>query len=188
MENKVKPEILPRHKGQALSYLKLTDADLALVVNFGSSSLQVERLPNFLRDKNPEFVWVPRPLQNDMIYPELTNKVMQVCHRVHFVLGPGFLHQVYRRAVMVELSRCNIEYDYIKQMPVEYLDQLLGYEEPRVILVEDKVLLATIAYRVADANTMVSKLRSLLKRLGLKLGIVANFRGTKCSVTPVCIR
>ena len=51
LENKVSVEIIPRHKAQALSYLKLTDADLALVVNFGSSSLQVERLPNFMRDK-----------------------------------------------------------------------------------------------------------------------------------------
>lgn len=89
---------------------------------------------------------------------------------------------------MIELSRCNIEYDYIKQIPVEYLNEVLGYEEPRVILIEDKVLLATVAYRVADANTMVYKLRSLHKRFGLKVGIVANFRDPKCSVTPVRIR
>ena len=188
LENKVKHEILPLHKGQALSYLKITNADLALVVNFGSSSLQVERLPNFLRDKKPEFDWVLPPILNDLLYPELTNKIMQACHRVHFVLGTGFLHQVYRRAVMVELNRLNIDYDYIKQLPVEFMGHLLGYEESRVILVEENVLLATVAYQEADANAMISKMRSLLKRLDLNMGIVANFRGTICSITPVRIR
>jgi GxxExxY protein len=56
LEIKVAPGIEPVHKAQALSYLRVTDADLAIVVNYGGPSLQDERLPNFLRDKQPEFV------------------------------------------------------------------------------------------------------------------------------------
>ncbi len=48
LELKVVPEIEPIHKAQALSYLKVTDADLAVVANYGSSSLDDIRLPNFL--------------------------------------------------------------------------------------------------------------------------------------------
>lgn len=57
LEIKVAPAIEPFHKAQAISYLKVTDADLAIVVNYGGPSLEDERLPSFLRDKQPEFVW-----------------------------------------------------------------------------------------------------------------------------------
>ena len=53
LEIKVMPAIEPIHKAQALSYLKVTDADLAIVADYGSSSLDDVRLPNFLPEKLP---------------------------------------------------------------------------------------------------------------------------------------
>ena len=50
IELKVGPTIEPLHKAQAISYLKIPDADLALVVSYGGPSLQDERLPNSVRD------------------------------------------------------------------------------------------------------------------------------------------
>jgi GxxExxY protein len=38
LENKVSPEISDLHRAQAISYLKVTDADLAFLVNFGGST------------------------------------------------------------------------------------------------------------------------------------------------------
>jgi GxxExxY protein len=103
LELKVAPVIAPLHRAQALSYLKVTDADLAIVANYGGASLEDERLPNFLRDKRPEFVWQPLSVAPDWLYPDLVNAIQRACHRVHLYLGPGFLHQVYRRATMTEL-------------------------------------------------------------------------------------
>lgn len=94
LEIKVAPAIGPIHKAQAISYLKATDADLAIVVNYGGPSLEDERLPNFLRDKHPEFVWQPQPVAPGLLYPDLVNAIQRACYRVHFTLGPGFLHQV----------------------------------------------------------------------------------------------
>lgn len=45
LELKVAPQIMPVYKAQALSYLKVTNADLAIVVNFGAGSLETERMP-----------------------------------------------------------------------------------------------------------------------------------------------
>ena len=47
LETKVAPAIEPLFRAQAISYLKATDADLAIVVNYGGPSLEDERLPNF---------------------------------------------------------------------------------------------------------------------------------------------
>lgn len=187
LEIKVAPAIEPVHKAQAISYLKVTDADLAIVVNFGGPSLEDERLPNFLRDRQPEFVWQPQPAAQGLLYPDLVNAIQRACYCVHFTLGPGFLHQIYRRATMIELRRSSLNYDYIKQLPVEYEGQLLGYQDVRLILVEDKVLLATFALRQAD-DAMVERLKAHLRRLGLSLGLLANFYGTRLAITPVRVK
>lgn len=46
LELKAVSEIAPVHKQQALAYLKATDLQLALVINFGAGRLQVERVVN----------------------------------------------------------------------------------------------------------------------------------------------
>jgi len=184
LELKVAPEIIPIHKAQALSYLKVTDADLAIVVNYGSSSLGDIRLPNFLRDKQPAFEWESKTTTDGLLYPDLVNHIQRACHRVHYTLGCGFLHQVYRRAAMIELRRSGLSYDYIKQLPVEYAGQFLGLQDVRLILVEDKILLVVFALRT-DVEPITEQLRGNLRRLGMKLGLVANFYGTVLNVTIV---
>jgi GxxExxY protein len=187
LELKVAPEIEPIHKAQAISYMKVTDADLAIVVNYGGSSLDDERLPNFLRDKEPEFVWRAQPVAEGLLYPDLVNAIQRACHRVHFTLGPGFLHQVYRRATMIELRRIGLNYDYIKRLPVEYEGELLGYQDVRLILIEEKVLLATFALRRSD-DAAAEQLKARLRHLGLKLGLLANFYDTKLVISPVRVK
>jgi GxxExxY protein len=184
LELKVAPKILPIHQGQAISYLKVTGADLAILASFGAESLLDERLPNFLRDKVVDFEWEERPVADGALYPELTNRLFEVLHRVHFELGPGFLHQVYRRATMVELERQDLSYDYIKQVPIYYQGHYLGQQPARLINVDRKVLLATVAVKEAD-ETLQEQLKARLRHLGFRLGLLANFHGTSLRVIPV---
>jgi len=118
LELKVAAEIEPIHEAQAISYLKVTNADLAIVANFGQGRFVDKRLPNLLRDKIVPFNWRPQISQDAILYPELTNELLGILHRVHYELGPGFLHQVYRRATMVALREQGIGFEYIKEMPV----------------------------------------------------------------------
>lgn len=187
LELKVAPQIEPFHRGQAIAYLKVTNADLAIVANFGGSSLQDERLPNFVRDRHVDFSWQPQPPAEDWLYPDLTEQLLRACQRVHFVLGPGFLHQVYRRATLVELRRSQLNYQYIKHLPVEYDGHVLGEQEARLILVEGKTLLAVYALRDAD-ESLAGQLKARLRRLDVRLGLLANFHDTRLSVTPVRLR
>ena len=89
---------------------------------------------------------------------------------------------------MIELSQSGIDYEYIKHLPVEYMGQFLGREDVRVLLFEDKILLATMALRLADQGTAISRLRALLKRMHLQLGFFANFHDTKLAITPVRVQ
>jgi GxxExxY protein len=184
LELKVASQILPVHKAQALSYLKVTDADLAIVVNYGESSLTDERLPNFLRDRKATFTWEKLSLVDGWLYPDLTNQSFEALHRVHFDLGPGFLPQVYRRATMIELAHQAIPYTYLKQIPVTYQGHLLGEKATRLINVDDKVLLAIVAAKHNDPR-MQAQLRARLRSLRMKIGLLANFGQTALKVIPV---
>ncbi|MCK5720558.1 MAG: hypothetical protein KAH84_11530 [Thiomargarita sp.] len=60
--------IKPVHQAQTISYLKFTNADLAIIVNFGTTFLQDQRLPNFIKNENVEFQWQPQPLAKNILY------------------------------------------------------------------------------------------------------------------------
>ncbi|GAK59336.1 hypothetical protein U27_06320 [Candidatus Vecturithrix granuli] len=185
LELKVAQAIDDIHKAQAISYLKVTDADMAMVANFGAASLAVERLPNFLRKRQPaEFQWQPQKERTELIYPELTDTIQRACYRVHFVLGPGFLHQIYRRAMMIELERSRVSFEYLKQLPIAYQGNLLGYQEVRLIFIEGKILLATFAYQdISEA--MLKQFKGYLRQMQVQLGFMANFHGKQLTMTAV---
>ncbi len=129
-------------------------------------------------------MWQHRQLKDDWLYPDLAETVLRACQRVHFVLGPGFLHQVYRRTAMIELRRSQVTYQYIKHLPVEYDGQLLGQQEARLILIEGKILMAVYALRDAD-DSLAEQLKARMRRLDVNLGLLANFHDTHLSVIPV---
>ncbi len=181
LELKVVPQLEPIHQAQAISYLKVTDADLALLANFGGNSVEVQRLPNFVRGKQVEFEWESRGNYIETPYPHLAEELLAVLYRVHYELGPGFLHQVYRRATMVELRQQEIGYKYIRKTPVYFHGHHLGDQETRLINVEDKILTATIAVREVTEE-MKAHLRAKMRHHGLDVGIIANFHGAKLGV------
>ncbi|MCP5098123.1 MAG: GxxExxY protein [Chloroflexi bacterium] len=184
LELKVVPQILPIHRAQAISYLKVTNADLAIVVNFGGSKLEDERLPNRLGEQTA--VSRPQTLQpNKTIpYPELTTQLIQSLYQVHHELGAGFFHHVYRRATMIELQQQEIGFDYIKQMPVYYRNTFLGNQDTRLILIENCILLATVAVKKVD-EAMKAQLRMRMRHLNIDLAILANFNSTKLDINFV---
>jgi GxxExxY protein len=145
-----------------------------------------ERFPNFLAKRQTDFVWQPQAAADGLLYPELVNEILRVCHRVHRELGPGFFLQVYRRPTMIELRRQGLDYDYIKRRPVEYQGQLLGHEDVRLILVEGRAVLATFALRGVD-DALVERMKGNLAFFDARLGLLANFYGSRPVVTPVRI-
>ena len=184
LEFKVVPQLLPIHRAQAISYLKATDADLALLVNFGQASLVDERLPNFLREKEVAFTWQPQPPVPGRLYPELTDELLASLHRVHFGLGPGFFHQVYRRAVMVDLREQSIGYEYIKETPIRYKGVHIGTQPTRLIHVENKILVATVAVGAID-EAMKAQLKARMNHYNARLALLANFSKTQLEFVMV---
>lgn len=178
LEIKVAPQIMPIHQAQTISYLKLTNADLAIIANFGAKSFKDQRLPNFIRDKTAEFQWQSPSLSKDILYAELTEGILKVLYQVYFILGPGFIHRIYQRAVMIELQHQNLGYEYINKIQLYYHKHYLDVQSARVIKVENKVLLGVFAISSID-EVMQVRMKTRLKQFNMKLGILANFYGNK---------
>ena len=189
LDLKATPAITVLHKAQVLSYLAVTGAELVFIMNFGAASMYYERLPNFLATRQV----IPRiqsPLNappKHLLYAELTTPILEALHTVHITLGPGFLHQVYRRATRIELSQIGLNFEYLKELPLRFNGQAIGKQETRLFWVEQKLLLATVALiEVTPAH--ISKLRWAMGELDCQLGLLANFYGTQVKVQFVRIK
>ena len=179
LDLKATPLITALHKAQLLSYLAVTQAELGFIMNFGASSMQYERLPNFLssRQRSP----VRRPVDPKLLYPELTNQVLDALYTVHFTLGTGFWHKVYRRATRIELAEVGARFVFLNELPLTYAGQLIAMRPTRLLLVEQKVLVATVALdRITATHT--EKLRWAQQVTGCRLAILANFAPTQLDV------
>lgn len=166
----------PLHRAQIISYLAVTNAQLGFLMNFGAASLQTERLPNRLAYRRPP-VWQPT-VRADTLYPELTNAVMAAAYTVHYQLGPGFLHSVYRAATKIELAIQGIQTIHLTHLPVCFEGHQLALVDTNLLAIEDKFLLATVALsEITDSET--ERMRWALKTTGHQLGLIANFHPTR---------
>ncbi len=172
LELKATPRIEPLAKGQTLSYLGVTGAELGLIMNFGGSSMQFERLPNFLTSRERRYK--PAPPSGELLYPELSAAVLDALFEVYDYLGPGFLHQVYRRSAQIELLERGITVEYLKELPLRFRGSVLSTKSTHLFHIDDKLLLAVVAMK-GVLSTDTERLRWAMRTVGARLGLIANF-------------
>lgn len=115
-------------------------------------------------------------MKTEIIYPELSYKIMQAVFAVHNELGPGYLERVYKEALVFELQDRGFQVSQQYPIQIFYRGQQVGTHRLDLV-VEDKFILELKA--VADLLPIFKQqVRSYLKSSGLRLGILVNF-GTK---------
>lgn len=112
----------------------------------------------------------------ELVYKELSYKIIGAVYEVHKQLGPGFTEDIYEEALIRELKTRGIKYERQRIIKVKYKGNIVG-EYKLDLIIENKVILELKA--VSELNEIFrSQLISYLKASGLKLGILINF-GTK---------
>jgi len=61
-----------------------------------------------------------------MKHEEITHKIIGCAYQVYNQLGFGFLESVYKKAMVIELSKNNLEFEVEKQLKVYYDSQVVG--------------------------------------------------------------
>lgn len=110
----------------------------------------------------------------ELLYKELTGKIVDFAISVHRLLGPGLLGSAYEECLQYELSVSGLH--ALKQipMPLVYKEKKLDIGYRIDLLVEDKVI---IEVKSVDALNPVhqAQIMTYLKLSGCRIGLLINF-------------
>ena len=105
-----------------------------------------------------------------MEYEDLTHKIIGCAYTVYKKLGFGFLESVYRKAMVIELTRAGLKVEEEKPLEVHYDEgEVLGVFSAD-LFVEDTVVveLKAVQHTVKDHEVqLVNYLNALIKDIGL---------------------
>ncbi|MES0491147.1 MAG: GxxExxY protein [Leptospirales bacterium] len=119
----------------------------------------------------------------DLELSELTELVIGASINVHKKLGPGFLESIYEKAMVIELIKNNIQIEQQKGIPI-YYDQLRVGEHRLDLLIEKTIVVELKAVNCIH-SVYFSIVRSYLKALNLKHGLIINFNKAVIEVKRV---
>ena len=109
----------------------------------------------------------------DLLYEELTGKILKAFYNVYNTLGFGFLEKVYENSMMLELISMGMFSEKQRQIKVYYKGNQVG-EYFADIIVDNKVI---IEIKAAEglAEEHEFQLINYLKATTLEVGLLFNF-------------
>ena len=105
----------------------------------------------------------------------LTGQIINAIITVHQKLGPGFMENIYRNALTIELRKRGLDIKPEKEITVYYDGEIVGIHRLD-ILVEDAVVLELKTVETLH-KSHYAQIRSYLKASGCKIGLLVNFAG-----------
>ena len=112
-------------------------------------------------------------MNDKIIYPELSYKIVGLAIQVRKELGYGYLEKVYENAMMVMLRQDGIHAEQQVPIKIQFHGYVIGDYYPD-ILVEKKIILELKSQeRIIEANK--AQALNYLRATGIKLAIILNF-------------
>ena len=114
-----------------------------------------------------------RVIKQNLLYPELSYKIIGILFEVNNTLGPGLKEKHYEKGV--EIALCDNKINYISQCPylIRFKGKIIGryYMD---FVVENKIV---IELKRSDYFSLrnIQQLSGYLKATGLKLGLLVSF-------------
>ena len=104
---------------------------------------------------------------------DITHKIIAAAYRVHNTLGFGFLESVYKKAVIIELTKEGLRVEEEKPLEVYYDDQVVGdfYVD---LFVEDEIVveLKSVQHLAKEHEVhLVNYLNGVKKDVGLLINL-----------------
>ena len=109
---------------------------------------------------------------DDSSFRSKTDKIIGVFYKIHKHLGPGFLEEVYHKALIIELQK-EFKIESQKEFPVIYQDSEVGRYIPD-ILIDGSIIIEVKAVKDL-AESHKAQLISQLRVSGILIGFLVNF-------------
>ncbi len=111
--------------------------------------------------------------RKDLIYPDLSFRVVGVLIDVYKQLGPGHQEKYYQNAVSLGLARAGLNFEEQKHVPLTFHGTNIG-RYFLDFLIEDKLVLELKKGEFIPKETF-DQVKGYLTALNLQLAIIANF-------------
>ena len=108
-----------------------------------------------------------------MEYEELTHKIIGSAYKVFNQLGFGFLESVYKKAMIIELSKNDVKVEAEKPLKVYYDNQVVG--DFYIDLLIDEVIVVELKAVQDLAKEHEVQLVNYLNGLNKNIGLLINF-------------
>ena len=106
-----------------------------------------------------------------LIFPYL-----KICKEILEILGPGYFHQVYRRAFWNELIMNNINFEWIKQLELKYQEKVYDHKDVKFFKINN-LLISTVAVNSLN-NLVVNRFSKYVRYYKCSKGLIINFNNT----------
>lgn len=110
---------------------------------------------------------------DQLLYGDITEKVIGCAMKVHSYFGMGFPEVVYKRALIIELENMGLKCDSEVERGILYNEKLIGRRRLDLI-VEEKVLVELKAIAEPD-NRWINQLINYLRVFHIEVGLFLNF-------------
>ena len=112
----------------------------------------------------------------ELLYKELTEKIIKALFEVYNNIGPGLTEVIYKRAIIEEISKSKLKFETERSVPVFYKHKKLGLYRLDFIIEEKVILELKVKSEIEPLDE--AQIITYLKSTGYRIGILANF-GTK---------
>lgn len=112
-------------------------------------------------------------MQQNLLYSELTQKIIHCFYEVYNELGSGFLESVYENALKIVLISEGLEVEQQKAIPVHFRNVTVG-DFKADLLVNNSVILELKAVSHIKKEH-IAQLINYLKATDIKIGLLLNF-------------
>ena len=109
----------------------------------------------------------------DIVYKDLSYKIIELALKVHNELGCGFLEKVYENALMILLDKEGIPAKQQAPADVYFQNKVVG-QYLADILIDNKLILELKTVD-AIANIHKAQILNYLRATGMRLGLILNF-------------
>jgi len=175
LELKASDKLHPLHEAQLLTYLRLSNLPLGLLMNFGSLLLKdsIVRRANTCaaRESAPPFQATRSTMD------ELSRIVVEAAVEVQSQLGAGLLRSAYEASLCHELGLRGIKVERNQPVNLIHREQLILSHKQVPLIVENSLMVACHCMEKMEP-LQIAKARSLLKASTAENGLCINFHAS----------
>ncbi len=178
LELKAVDKIHPVHEAQLITYLRLSEIKLGLLINFAGMMIRdgiVRRASSRGSTQNHR-----RDRPKDIALDSLSFEVIDAAIEVQHVLGSGLLRSAYEAALEYELKLRGIKVEQHLPAKLIYREQLIPSSKEIPMVVDGQLMISCVCVNVVEP-ILLARQRSLLKAAHVETGLCLNFHADSMS-------